>query len=120
MVSRVRATPGIPEGVTVSGELDMHQPGQHHIDVELEDGTRVVRDRLDAWHFTLKHYAGTKSEAMKTALLVREYLIEQVPGKAYGNVGVDHIKDEGIHDQGDKDSREQCIIHRVTIYIYEV
>lgn len=121
MVSRIKATPALPAGVTVSGDLDFHEPGQRQIDVVLEGGQRVMRDRLDSWTFTLNHYAATKAQAMQTALMVREYLLEQVPGYAYGNVGVDEIEEDlAPFDQGDAESREQRIIHRVTIYIYEV
>jgi hypothetical protein len=120
MVARVKATPGLPVGVVVSGDLDYHSPGTRQIDVVLEGGKRHIRDRMDLWHFTLNHYAATKQQAMETALLVREYLLEQVSGNAYGAVSVDAvIEDQGPHDLGDEDSREQRFIHRLSIYIYE-
>lgn len=120
MVARVRATPGLPVGVKVSGDLDMHSPGSRQIDVVLEGGKRIIRDRLDSWSFTLNHYAATKADAMDTTLLVREYLLEQVPGNKFGNVAVADIwEDQAPMDLGDIDSHEQRFVHRVTIYIYE-
>lgn len=121
MVARVKATPNLPPKVNVSGDLDMHQPGQRQIDVVLEGGERVIRDRLDSWTFTLNHYAPTKAQAMETALLVREYLLEQAQEQAYGSVFLAGVEEEQApFDQGDVDSREQRIVHRVTIFIYEV
>lgn len=120
LVGRIKATPDLPANVTVSGDLDMHSPGSRQIDVELEGGRRIIRDRLDAWTFQISHYAPLKAQAMGSALLVREYLLEQVPGHAYEGVGVDEIEEEqGPTDVGDIDSKEQRFIHRVTIYIYE-
>lgn len=121
MVGRVLATPGMPLSVSIGADLDMHAPGTRRIDIELDGGRRVIRDRMDAWTFSLNHYAATKAQAMETALLVREYLLEDVPGKGYGTVGVDDIQEEQAPtDIGDIDSKEQRIVHRVTIYIYEV
>jgi len=121
LVARVKATPDLPADVTVSGDLDMHTPGTRHIDVVLDGGERIVRDRLDAWTFTINHHAPYKSQAMESALMVREYLLEVVPGKAFDGVGVNEVREEQApFDVGDIDSREQRIAHRLTVYLYEV
>lgn len=121
MVECILATPGFPEGITVSADLDMHPPGSRHIDVVLEGGGRVIRDRLDRWDFTLNHYAASKRLAMESALMVREWLLESVAGLAFGNVAVANVVEETApFDQGDIDSREQRIIHRVSVYLYEI
>jgi hypothetical protein len=121
MVARVKAVPGLPSGISIGADLDMHEPGTRRIDIELEGGRRVVRDRLDAWTFALNHYAALKSEAMASALLVREYLIEQAQEKRYDSVFLAGVEEEQAPtDIGDIDNKEQRIIHRVTIYIYEV
>lgn len=121
MIARVKETPGLPDRVTVSGDLDFHEPGQRQIDVVLDGGERIVRDRLDRWDFTINHYAPLKQQAMETALLVREYLLEQVPGRVFSGVGVNDVGEElGPSDIGDIDSKEQRIIHRVSVYLYQV
>lgn len=120
MVARVKGIPGLPSAISVGADLDMHEPGTRRIDIVLEGGQRVLRDRLDAWTFTLNHYAALKSQAMESALLVREYLLEEAQEKAYGAVFLAGVEEEQApFDQGDIDSKEQRIIHRVTIYIYE-
>lgn len=121
MVARVKEAPDLPAAVTVGGDLDMHEPGSRHIDVVLEGGERTIRDRLDAWTFSLNHYAATKPLAMESALIVREYLLEIVAGKSYsGGYSVAYVEEESApFDQGDIDSREQRIINRVTVAIYE-
>jgi hypothetical protein len=121
MVARVKETPSLPAAVSVGGDLDMHEPGTRHIDVVLEGGERAIRDRLDVWTFTLNHYAATKQQAMESALIVREYFLELVAGKAYpGGYSVAYVNEESApFDQGDIESREQRIINRLTIAIYE-
>lgn len=121
MMQVVTSIPGLPAGVTVNADLDLHPPGSRAIDIVLEGGPgRVVRDRLDGFSFTLNHYAVSKVLAAETAFLVRRHLLEVLPNTAMNGVAVSDVEElSAPHDFGDTDSREQRFIHRVTIFVYE-
>lgn len=122
MMQTIKAVPGLPADVSVNADLDLHAPGSRAIDVVLVGGPgRVVRDRMDAFTFSLNHYGPTKGAAIETAFLVRRYLLEVLPNTAHPNgVAVSDVEElSAPHDFGDDKSHEQRFIHEVTIYVYE-
>jgi len=121
LIDLIRDTPGLGP-VLVSNDLMSHVIGDAAIIVQLEPGSRrVVRDRMDAFRFTLNHYGGSTKEASDQAFLVREYLLEQAPGSIIGNVAIDEVReDDAPWDFDDRESREQRFVHRIIIYLYEV
>lgn len=121
IVARVRAIPGLPVGTVVSSDLAFHEPGTSAIDIALEPGPgRMVRDRMDAFSYTLNHYGPDKGSALRLAMLVRRYLLEVMPGTGLNGVAVHEVEENQTPwEFDDKDSHEKRFVHRVTISVYE-
>lgn len=119
LIARIRSIPGL-NGVQVSSDLMAHTLGERAIVVSLEPGgRRVVRDRMDAFRFTLNYYGPSVGAAAELAFLVREHLLEVLPGTAFNGIAVNEVEeDDAPWDFGDPDSREQRFLHRITIYLY--
>jgi|SRR5687768_10754221 hypothetical protein len=120
MIATLKAIPGLT-GVQVSSTLINHQIGDSAIEVTLAPGgKRVVHNRMDAFRFTLDHYGPSKKAAGDQAFLVREYLLENLPGTYRNGIAVDEVKEDDLPwEIIDPESREQRFIHRITIYLYQ-
>lgn len=119
LIARIRSIPGLT-GVQVSSDLMAHTLGERAVVVSLEPGgKRVVRDRMDAFRFTINYYGSSIGEAADLAFIVREYLLEVLPDTAFSGIAVNEVEeDDAPWDFGDPDSRESRFIHRITIYLY--
>lgn len=121
IVARIRAIPGLPSETVVSAELALHEPGTRAIDIDLAPGPgRIVRDRMDAFSYTLNYYGPGKGPALQLAMLVRKYLLEVMPGTGLNGVYVQEVEENQTPwEFADKDSHEKRFIHSVTISVYE-
>lgn len=120
MIARLKEAPGMT-GVRVSSDMVGHTLNAPAVFVTLAPGgKRVVPNRLDAFRITLDYYGPSKKDVSDRAFAVREYLLETLPGKAFGGVAVDEVKEDDLPwDAGDSESKEQRFIHRITVYLYE-
>jgi hypothetical protein len=123
MVARVREIPDLPAGVVVNADLDLAVPGTPRVDVVLEGGPgRIIKHRLDSASFTLNSYGPDKQSASRLSFIVREWILEEMPGSAWldQHVAVNDTSElEYPADASDLATREQRFIHRVTIQLYE-
>lgn len=119
LIARIRSIPGLT-GVLVSSDLMAHRVGDLAVVVTMEPGgKRVVRNRMDAFRFSISHYGPSKGSASDLAFLVREFLLEGLAGTAYEEIAVSEVEeDDAPFESPDEESDEQRYIHRITIYLY--
>ncbi|MCC2279520.1 hypothetical protein LKL35_29420 [Streptomyces sp. ET3-23] len=114
----LRAKPELAHAVT--GDLVGREPGETAIYVEHAGGYRAVRDRMDRADITYQVYSEHRDEAAKLAYLVREQLLEDLPGRLVGDALVLDVSD-GISPRyfPDSASREHSYLGEVSVFITE-
>lgn len=111
--------PGIsPDSVT--GDMTEHVSGDTTIYLEPSGGFRVVRDSMDRADIEYNVYSLDRKECMDLALLVREHLLEVLPGKAVGGALVLDVEDIALPSYyPDDSSREHMYGGEVTVFYTE-
>ncbi|MEV8022499.1 hypothetical protein AB0O76_40645 [Streptomyces sp. NPDC086554] len=104
----------------VTGDLAGREPTQTTIYLEHAGGFRVIRGCMDRADVTYQVYAEDRQEAAELAYAVREYLLEDMPGRVVGDALVLDVA-EGISPRyfPDSTSREHTYLGEVTIFITE-
>ncbi|MGW2539318.1 hypothetical protein ACWC5I_00200 [Kitasatospora sp. NPDC001574] len=75
--------PGLPKG-SVTGDLVGREAGDTTVYLSKSGGHRLVRDRLDRADVEYDVYHQERAEAARIAGLVRQHLLEQLPGLVAG------------------------------------
>ncbi|MGJ3559630.1 hypothetical protein ACR6C2_16795 [Streptomyces sp. INA 01156] len=102
----------------VTGSLIGRNVGETTIYVIQSGGYRVRRDRLDRFDILYDVYAQTPAEAGALAYVVREYLLEQLPGTALKGglvLNVWEVSAPAWHP--DKESLEPAYTGEVALYL---
>ncbi|MGW3232469.1 hypothetical protein [Kitasatospora sp. NPDC001095] len=73
----------LPQG-SVTGDLVGREAGQTTVYLNESGGFRLVRDRMDRADVEYDVYAEDRAEAKRLALLVRQALLEGLPGREAG------------------------------------
>ncbi|MFJ7901894.1 hypothetical protein ACIQ6V_15625 [Streptomyces sp. NPDC096198] len=102
----------------VTGDLVGREPNETTIYLEHSGGFRAVRDRMDRADITYQVYAEDRSMAAELASVVREALLEELPGTSVGQALVLDVS-EGISPRyfPDTTSREHTYQGEVTVFI---
>ncbi|MFD7336666.1 hypothetical protein ACFV98_11765 [Streptomyces violascens] len=112
---------GIPElAAAVTGDLVGREPNETAIYIEHAGGYRAVRDSMDRADITFQVYSEHRDEAAELAYLVRELLLEGLPGRRVGGALVLDVS-EGISPRyaPDSTSREHSYLGEVSIFVTE-
>ncbi|MCZ0974849.1 hypothetical protein O1L55_33410 [Streptomyces albulus] len=114
----LREKPEVAHAVT--GDLVGREPGETAIYVEHAGGYRSIRDRMDRADIAYQVYSEHRYQAAELAYLVREYLLEGLPGCQVGSALVLDVAD-GISPQytPDSTSREHSYLGEVAVFITE-
>ncbi|MFJ7907505.1 hypothetical protein [Kitasatospora sp. NPDC096204] len=75
--------PDLPHG-SVTGDLVGREAGETTVYLAESGGHRLVRDRMDRADIEYDVYAEDRAEAKRLALLVRQALLERLPGQEAG------------------------------------
>ncbi|MFF4815285.1 hypothetical protein ACFY2K_11915 [Kitasatospora sp. NPDC001309] len=78
--SYLSSLPDIPKG-SVTGDMVGRQAGDTTIYLAQSGGHRMVRDRMDRADIEYDVYADSRAEASRLALVVRQHLLEHLPGR---------------------------------------
>ncbi|MFJ4093445.1 hypothetical protein ACIPYS_17845 [Kitasatospora sp. NPDC089913] len=75
--------PSLPKGC-VTGDLVGREAGETTVYLNESGGHRLVRNRMDRADVEYDVYAEDRAEAKRLALLVRQHLLEELPGQEAG------------------------------------
>lgn len=107
---------GIPVD-SVTGDMTEHVAGDVTIYLEHSGGFRVIRDSMDRADIEYNVYSLDRKECVDLALLVREHLLEILPGKAVGGALVLDVEDISLPSYyPDDSSREHMYGGEVTVF----
>ncbi|GAA4071322.1 hypothetical protein [Streptomyces hundungensis] len=114
----LREKPELTRAVT--GDLVGREPGETAVYVEHAGGYRAVRERMDRADITYQVYSEHRDEAATLAYLIREHLLEDLPGRVVGDALVLDVTD-GISPRyfPDSTSREHSYLGEVSVFITE-
>lgn len=116
LVSFLRSQPEIPEGI-VTGDLTEHVTGDPCIYLEHSGGYRVVRDAMDCAHIEYDVYHLDRKECVNLSFLVREKLLEELPGRVFaGALVLDVVGISMPVYYPDKSSREHMYGGEVAVF----
>ncbi|MEV5883095.1 hypothetical protein AB0L74_10310 [Streptomyces sp. NPDC052020] len=117
VIEFLRHCPDIPEGV-VTGSLIGRNVGETAVYVIQSGGHRVKRDRLDRFDILYDVYGTSPAEAASLAYVVREYLLEQLPGAALKGALVLNVWEVSAPSwHPDKESLEPAYTGEVALYL---
>ncbi|MCZ4119034.1 hypothetical protein [Streptomyces sp. H39-S7] len=109
----------IPDGAP-TGDLVGRKVGDTTIYLNHSGGYRMVRDRLDRVDIEYDVYHTDRAKAAGLALLTREFLLEDLPGRTLLGVTVLDVDDISIPRYlPDEDSREHVYGGEVAIFLVE-
>lgn len=109
----------IPDGAP-TGDLVGRKVGDTTICLYNSGGFRMVRDRMDRVDIEYDVYHTDRAKAAGLALLTREFLLEDLPGKTISGVTVLDVDDISIPTYlPDKESREHVYGGEVAIFLVE-
>lgn len=102
----------------VTGDLVGREPDETTIYLEHAGGFRAIRACMDRADITYQVYSKDRSEAAELAYVVREALLEELPGRAVGEALVLDVA-EAISPRyfPDTTSREHTYQGEVTVFI---
>jgi hypothetical protein len=116
LVSFLRNHPEIPSDAPL-GDMTEHVTGETCIYLETSGGYRHVRDAEDCAHVEYDVYGMDRKACIDLALLVREKLLEELPGKAVAGALILDVKDIALpRYYPDDSSREHMYGGEVEIY----
>ncbi|MFF1908624.1 hypothetical protein [Kitasatospora sp. NPDC058218] len=111
--------PDLPHG-SVTGDLVGREVGETTIFLAKSGGHRLVRDRLDRADVEYDVYHQERAEAARIAGLVRQHLLEQLPGLVAGGALVlDVAEISSPRYYPDQASREHMYGGEVAIFLVE-
>ncbi|QNJ42023.1 hypothetical protein [Streptomyces buecherae] len=87
MIEFLRTRPSIPRDA-VRGDMTEHTTGATTVYLEHSGGYRVVREAMDRADIEYEVYALDRKRCIDLALLVREELLENLPGMILGGAEV--------------------------------
>lgn len=117
VIDFLRQCPEIPKG-SVTGSLVGRNVGETTVYVIQSGGYRVKRDRMDRFDFLYDVYAQNPAEAASLAYVVREYLLEHLPGLASNGALVLNVRDVSApHWNPDKESLEPAYTGEVCLFL---
>ncbi|MGK5626998.1 hypothetical protein [Streptomyces sp. URMC 123] len=104
----------------MTGDLVGREPDETTVYLEHAGGFRAVRTRMDRADIMYRVYAKDRSTAAELAYVVREALLEELPGRAVGEALVLDVAD-GISPRyfPDTISREHTYQGEVTLFLTE-
>ncbi|MBD0739840.1 hypothetical protein [Streptomyces sp. CBMA29] len=115
----LNSLPEIPAGAP-TGDLVGRKVGDTTICLYNSGGFRIVRDRMDRVDIEYDVYHTDRAQAAGLALLTREFLLEDLPGKTIAGVDVLDVDDISIPRYlPDEDSREHVYGGEVAIFYVE-
>lgn len=113
------AQPELPAN-SVRGDLVGRDVGDTTIYFQHSGGFRVVRDRMDRADIEYDVYHTDRAQAAGLALLTREFLLEDLPGKSIGNATVLDVDEISMPRYfPDAASREHVYGGEFTIFFVE-
>jgi hypothetical protein len=116
LVTFLRNHPEIPTGAPI-GDMTEHVTGDTCIYLETSGGYRVVRDAEDCAHVEYDVYSLDRKDCIDLALLVREKLLEELPGTAVAGAEVLDVRDIALpRYYPDDSSREHMYGGEVEVY----
>ena len=116
LVSYLRSDPDIPED-SPTGDMTEHATGDTTVYLEHSGGFRVVRDSMDRADVEYSVYSLDRKECVDLALLVREKLLEELPGKTVGGALVLNVEDIALPSYyPDDSSREHMYGGEVAVF----
>ncbi|MFF9653079.1 hypothetical protein [Streptomyces sp. NPDC014622] len=117
LVSYLRSIPEIPTGA-VTGTLVGRNVGETTINLMQSGGYRSRRDRVDRMYVVYDVYAESPAEAGDLAYMVREYLLEQLPGQSLDGVMVLDVREvDAPNWHPDMQSLEPAYSGEVSVYL---
>ncbi len=117
LVSYLRSIPEIPSGA-VTGTLVGRNVGETTIYLMQSGGYRVRRNRVDRMFVVYDVYGKSPADASALAYVVREYLLEQLPGQSLKGVLVLDVREEDAPSwHPDKESLEPAYTGEVSMYL---
>lgn len=117
LISYLRSIPELPSGA-VTGTLVGRNVGETTIYLIQSGGYRSKRDRVDRMYVLYDVYSGSPAEAGALAYTVREYLLEQLPGKSLNGVLVLDVREEDAPSwHPDMQSLEAAYSGEVSVYL---
>lgn len=116
VITFLRDQPDIPEGAPI-GDMTEHVTGATSVYLEHSGGYRVVRDSMDRADIEYSAYSEDRKACIDLALLVREKLLEELPGKALAGALVLDVEDIALPAYyPDESSREHMYGGEVTVF----
>jgi hypothetical protein len=116
VVQFLRSVPELAP-VSVTGDLTSRETGTTTVYVEHNGGFRLLRDCEDRADIYYEVYSLDREEAADLAFLVREALLEQLPGTVVGTAYVLDVEDSQMPDyEPDGSSREHVYCGEVSIF----
>ncbi|MFC4501746.1 MULTISPECIES: hypothetical protein [Streptomyces] len=116
LVQFLREQPDIPAGSPI-GDMTEHRAGETCVYLEHSGGYRVVRDSEDCAHVEYDVYDLDRKACVDLAFLVREKLLEDLPGRAVAGALVLDVEDVAIPSYyPDDSSREHMYGGEVAVF----
>lgn len=116
LVTFLSTQDGIPED-SLTGDMTEHVVGDTTVYLEHSGGYRVIRDSMDRAEVEYSVYSLDRKECIDLALLVREALLEKLPGMAVDGLLVLDVDDVALPSYfPDDSSREHMYGGEVCVY----
>lgn len=116
LVTFLRNHPEIPSNAPL-GDMTQHVTGETCIYLETSGGFRVTRDAEDCAHVEYSVYDLDRKACVDLALLVREKLLEELPGSVVAGAVVLDVEDIALpRYYPDDSSREHMYGGEVAMY----
>ncbi|MGW5773106.1 hypothetical protein ACWEVY_28640 [Streptomyces longwoodensis] len=116
-MSYLKSCSDVPKDA-VTGTLNGREPGETTVYLIHSGGYRRKRSRMDRADFIYDVYGQSPAEAGQLAYVVRDYLLEDLPGKSLGGYLVLDVRDlSSPHWHPDQQSDEPAFTGEVALYL---
>ncbi|MFI5865851.1 hypothetical protein [Streptomyces sp. NPDC051546] len=117
VVTYLRSLPDIPAGA-VRGDMAEHVTGDTTVYLEHSGGYRLVRDSMDRADIEYSVYALDRKKCIDLAMIVREALLEKLPGLTIAGAMVLDVEDIASPAYfPDESSREHMYGGEVAVFL---
>jgi hypothetical protein len=117
LIEGLSTCPEIPQDA-VTGTLVGRNVGETTVLLIQAGGYRMTRDRMDRMDILYDVYGQSTAEAGSLAYVVRDYLLEQLPGQALrGALVLDVREISAPHWHPDQQSLEPAYTGEVSVYL---